>query len=205
LLLLLPVLAGCVSITYSPVQMDSPRPLGDGSPPMCESKVPVRNALAKEPKGPAATIILPPGNRCIFPVRADQMLSLTPLAIEEGQTYRITVPRNQVWYDASRCNVPPRGEPGNMIMNLLAHRKQHDTGWFALFAANVSRDGGTVHERIDVSAGKDFSVKAPGQLAFYPNDAIGVFREDFFYSNNNGQIWVQIERCAAACTSKSAD
>lgn len=187
--LLLTLLAGCVSISYSPIQADSPAPPA-ASHQLCE-------AVA-----PAVTQTLAKGASCVFPVRADQKLTRTPLAINPGETYRVTVPRNQVWYDASRRNVPPDGESGSDMMNWFERWKRHPKSlWFALIAANVSRDSTSTEQYAsqDVSVDADLKFTHPGRLAFYPNDAIVPLLGDFFYSNNSGQVWVQIEHCAAVC------
>lgn len=201
LLLLLTALAGCVSITYSPIQSDSPAPSA-GWPPLCEAMAPTR---VYEARVPEATLSLAQGKSCMFPVRAELKLTLTPLAIEQNQTYRITVPRNQVWYDQSRRNVPPHGDPGSALMKRFDRWKRHsDPLWFALIAANVGRAGSSAQQYVDVSIDSDLVVTAPGQLAFYPNDAIVPALGDYFYSNNSGQVWVQIEHCAAACSPAEA-
>lgn len=179
--------ASCVSIRYSPVHADSPAP-PPGSPPLCEA-IP-----------PAKSINLGKGVSCSFPIRADQMLTPTPLAINIGEKYRISVPRNQVWYDKSRRNVPPHGEEGSWMMNLVKHWKQRpESLWFALIAVEV----GNVNVSHDVSDDPVLEVTRPGLLAFYPNDAIVPILGNF-YSNNSGQVWVKIEHCKDSCSPKGA-
>lgn len=188
LTMLMALLAGCVSTNHSQAQSDSPPPPA-GSPPVCV------------PAAPAVTPTLPQGDSCIYLVRADQQLTRTPLAINPGETYRITLPRNQVWYDASRRNVPPDGEPGSWMMNLAKHWKRvPESQWFALIAANVSRNVNSIeqYESQDISKNHDLKFKQPGQLAFFPNDAVVPILGDF-YTNNSGQVWVQIEHCPVAC------
>ena len=208
-LLLSMALTGCVAISYSPIEMDSPPPQAK-SPALCLDGAPGVTVSAAKPekggKGPEARLLLAKGAKCMFPVRAAEQLTLAPLVTEPGQNYRITVPRNQVWYDSGRRNVAPAGEHGSPFMNLARSLKRHrDAGWFALFAANIVYDGASPGQFIDVSGDQDLVVSVPGQLAFYPKDAIAPLLRDVFYSNNSGQVWVQIEHCAAVCQSNAAD
>ena len=214
----LAVLTGCASTRYSPIEADSPAPL-DGSLSLCKAAAnPLAEGTATLTGAEPST--LAKGASCIFPVRADQKFTVTPLVINRDDTYRITVPRNQVWYDGSRRNVPPRGDPGSWLMNRFKHWKRHTCSeWFALIAANVRpvKSSTSQHEfpqyehhepqeYKDVSDKEpEFKVTRPGWLAFYPNDAIMPLPGDFFYSNNSGQVWVQIERCGTACTGDRTD
>lgn len=180
--------ASCVSIKYTPIHSDSPAP-PPGSPQLCTEMVSSVTQTLKE------------GEICIFPIRADQKLMRTPLLIHDKQTYRVTVPRNQVWYDSSRRNVAPQGDHGSWLMNLFKRWKQrHESLWFALIATNVSQDSGSneQYESFDVSETSELKFTHLGLLAFYPNDAIVPILGNF-YSNNSGQVWVQIERCADSC------
>src|SRR5688500_9128627 len=110
-LMLLPLLSGCVSISYTPIYADSPPPAFDESP------------LCKAAPG-EQTLTLLIGTSCVFPIRGDVQLTRTPVAVEPGETYRVTVPRNQVWYDADRRNTPPQGERGSALMNAFKHWKR---------------------------------------------------------------------------------
>lgn len=199
LLTALTLLAGCVSTRYAPAQADSPPPPG------------VLLALCKAESAEAYRLAA--GASCLFPVRADQKFTVTPLLIDKDETYRISVPRNQVWYDASRRNVAPAGDPGSWEMNRFQHWKRHDKSeWFALIVANLRQVPGSTppqeparyehhepKEFRDVSQAPELKVTHPGRLAFYPNDAIVPLLDDIFYSNNSGQIWVHITRCGAVC------
>lgn len=211
-------LTGCMSVSYSPIKMDSPRP-DEKSVELCELKTPdIRLAplptrmpaqATENDKGgvkvPAATFFLAKGKRCVFPVRAEKRVTLTPILTSSGETYRITVPRNQVWYDRDQRNVAPQGEKGSTLMNLAKSWKRHeDMGWFALVATNIATDHSKSDNLVDVGLTQDLKVVNPGQLAFYPNDAIAPVASDFFYSNNTGQIWVQIENCAAQCKTEAS-
>jgi hypothetical protein len=181
--------ASCVSIKYSPIHADSPAP-PPGSAPLCTEIVSSVAPSLKE------------GEICIFPIRANQNLTRTPLVINDKQTYRVTVPRNQVWYDSSRRNVAPQGDHGSWLMNLFKHYKQYkqcpESLWFALIATNVDSGSNEQYESFDVSKTPELKITHLGLLAFYPNDAIVPVLGDF-YSNNSGQVWVQIEHCAAIC------
>jgi len=191
-LLLLIVLAGCAAIDYSPIKADSPAPV----PPPAPGPHPVCAAVP-----PAGTMRLAKGAACMFPIRADQPLTLTPLAIEPKESYRISVPRNQVWFDKERRNVPPHGEPGDWLMNLVAPWKRlPGSQWFALIAANLGHDGTATepYPMHDVSTNPVLKFQHAGRLALFPNDAIVPLLGNF-YSNNSGQVWVQIEHCATAC------
>jgi hypothetical protein len=199
LLTALTLLTGCVSTRYAPVQADSPPP-SDVSVALCKAASAEAYRLAE-------------GASCLFPVRADQKFTVTPLLIDKGETYRISVPRNQVWYDASRRNVAPAGDPGSWEMNRFQHWKRDDKSeWFALIAANLRPVQGSTSaqeparyehqeskEFVDVSREPELKVKLPGRLAFYPNDAIVPLLGDIFYSNNSGQVWVRITHCGAVC------
>lgn len=185
--ILLPVLAmilsSCVSISYKPINLDSPPLRSDA---LCKIDKPT----------------LEKGESCMFLIRADQTLTRTSLKVEKDQTYRITVPKDQVWYDLSRRNEPPNGERGSWMMNLFKHWKRiPDSSWFALIAANVRSDKTSTepYECQDVSADADLKFEREGQLAFFPNDVIMPVFGNHFYSNNSGQVWVQIEYCADAC------
>lgn len=186
LIALVIIQASCVSIRYSPIHTDSPPP---SSHPLC----------AELELDSDAKRTLKEGKICVFLIRADQKLTHTTLAIDKGETYRISVPRNQVWYDSSRRNVPPHGEEGSWMMKPFNHwRQRHESQWFALIATNVSRNSGSneQYESFDVSKTSELKFTHLGLLAFYPNDAIVPILGSFFYSNNSGQVWVQIERCA---------
>ncbi|MFZ5503098.1 MAG: hypothetical protein ACOY3V_06200 [Pseudomonadota bacterium] len=210
-------LSGCVSVKYSPIPLDSPMPEVES----CEkNKTGMTNAyqvhplcVCKEDKA-GDLHSLKEGESCIFPIRANKPLTLTPLAVSEGERYRVSVSRNQVWYDASRHNIAPDGEPGSRLMRLFNGWRKSCADWFALIVANVSRDGKQQYSDQDVSKKSEFNVERLGRLAFYPNDALMpdhivdyastwrnvVFpRPGDFYFNNSGQVWVRIERCAKTC------
>ena len=188
-LLLSMLLSGCVSISYAPIYADSPPPSA-ATQSLCEAPVNEK------------TLTLAEGASCVFPIRADAKLTRTPLATGRGKTYRVTVPRNQVWYDAARRSIPSQGDPGSAMMNVIGHWKRQDSLWFALIAANVSGDVRSTEEYAtqDVTIDPVLSFEREGVLGFYPNDAVTPSGRDFYY-NNRGQVWVQIERCAASCTS----
>lgn len=177
------LLSGCVSIRYSPIYADSPAP-PSGPHSVC--------------KGPLDedTFTLQIGASCMFPIRADEKLTRTPIALEPGHTYRVSVPPNQMWYDDDRPSTPPHGDRGSVLMNLFSKwKRQRNSLWFALIAANVGRAPKSTdeYEARDVSEDPVLSFCVPGRLAFYPNDAIAPSGREY-YANNRGQIWVRIER-----------
>jgi hypothetical protein len=174
------LLAACASLKYTPVVIDTPMPLTQ-TKTLCTHNA--QGELAR----------LEPGKRCMAPVSADAALSRVPLAVQPGDTYRILVPEGQVWYDASLRYVAPAGDRGSAMQNIFRFmRRNADSNWFALMAANVAAAPGSDQEFEvkDIQQHDVVDFGKPGQLAFYPNDA------RHFYGNNQGRIWVVVMRCA---------
>jgi hypothetical protein len=186
-------LAGCASVVYEPVMVDSPMPAGFDKLPACGAG-------------------LEPGKSCLVLVRAGNWHSDTGISVEPGQVYRFDVPLGQVWFDKGRRNSPPHGEPGNFVMNMRAWAKRHCEPWFTLMAgiapAADSAPGPSgamppakaiLHSDVlqSESLAKNCALvaRAAGVLVLYPNDARGpTGRPDHFYANNSGQIWVKVTR-----------
>src|SRR6185369_10869861 len=176
LLALATTIVGCASVSYKPVKSDSPRP--QTNMPACSGSLVV-------------------GQRCLARVQADQLYTSTGLNVKARQTYKVEVPPEQVWYDADRRNVPPKGEPGSFIMNMFKSLKRHrNSDWFTLMAAVTNPCIPCMEHSLsdiyDLSATPVIQVQHDGVLAMYPNDAL----PRRFYNNNSGQIWVFIERQA---------
>ncbi len=186
---------GCASMTYDPLLVDSAMP---------------RELVSMQP----CTAQLGPGRTCVAQVRAENWYSDTGLRVRPSQSYCIRIPQGQVWFDADRRNSPPVGEAGSVAMNLFKGLRRHDSPWFTLMAGVVDFQK---PEKQPAQAIKSLSlrqfermdgdgllkVKEAGALVMYPNDASGL---EYFYTNNSGQIWVQIshllpsERCTEAIT-----
>ncbi len=206
-------LAGCGSIGYTPVLVDSPLPavFREARP-------------GNAPCGPT----LVPGQSCVTLVRAEDWYSDTRIRVEAKQTYCFHVPAGQVWFDAERRNSPPRGEPGSLFMNALKRAKRQDAPWFTLMAGvapdpvptlrpvawagppsrefTASLEASTPHN-VAADPLKPLVVAKNGVLVLYPNDAWGpTGRPGYFYENNSGQIWVQVSHVPAgkACTGAPA-
>lgn len=174
LLAVVTTIAGCASVIYKQVKTDSPRP---------QTNIPACNGS------------LEVSQRCLARVQADQLYTSTGLNVKTRQTYKVEVPPEQVWYDAERRNVPPKGEPGSFMMNLFKNLKRHrNADWFTLMSAVTNpctpcmkHSMGDIH---DLSTTSVIQVQQDGVLVMYPNDAL----PRRFYDNNSGQIWVFIER-----------
>lgn len=171
-------LAGCAAIDYETVPVDSASPLSAETQGRC----------------PAT---LAPGARCTARVQADQWSSPTGIQVKaKGESYCIAVLPNQVWFDASRRNIPPYGEKGSWLMNLA--KKRHEAGFFSLMVdvqshATVGETAKPVTEELP---GARYTAQGAGELVLYPNDAVGPsYDPEYFYRNNSGYIWVNITRC----------
>jgi hypothetical protein len=132
-----------------------------------------------------------------------------------GQTYRIVVPHGQQWFDANRRNTPLCGEEGSWVMNLYKTKKRAvDSKWFSIVGVVLQPEAKPGVERTQLSnqpqdiCAKEsahpewgsFTADASGELALFPNDAIGsAERPAFFYGNNAGQVWVLISLCTNGC------
>lgn len=168
-------LAGCQSISYEPVKLDSSAPI-DLKP--CARTLSVDQS-------------------CTALVQAERWISPTGIHAEAGETYCVSVPPNQVWFDAGRRNTPPHGEEGNWLMN-LALKRHKDYGFFNLIVNTKSLDTGRPGKEQDVSKGAPYKVTMVGELVLYPNDALGPDNDPaFYYKNNAGQVWVTISQCPA--------
>jgi len=173
LLVLATAIVGCASVRYKQVKADSPRP--QTSPPACSGSLEI-------------------GQRCMARVQADQLYTSTGLNVKARQTYKVEVPPDQVWYDAERRNVPPKGEPGSFLMNLGKRLKRHsNVDWFTLMAEVTDPCMKySLGESNNLNTAPFIQVQHDGVLTMYPNDAL----PRMFYGNNSGHIWVFIERLA---------
>lgn len=173
-------LTGCGTPRYSEVPVDSSSSHVDASK-----------------RCPEALLL---GQNCWARVEANKWVSLTGISVKEaGEIYCISVPPNQVWFDAGRRNTPPDGEKGSWIMN-LATKRHPEVGFFALMVAVKSTDNTTGQTARLVKEPLNFQyvAKELGELVFYPNDAANPVGDPaYYYKNNYGYIWVTITRCAA--------
>jgi len=185
LVVALGLLSGCALTHTEQQKSDSPLPvvLLDGSVKTC-------------------TPYLTEGAQCLAPVLAGAWFSNTGVSVKPCEVYQVTVPASQFWFDATRRNQPPKGDKGSALMNLAASWKRHpDALWFALMAATLPTElRGKQSEALDLPA-QDLSahplvrIDKPGELVLYPNDArLPLLKPKYFYGNNQGQIWVLIQR-----------
>jgi len=184
LLLLAAGLAGCASLAYTPVPVDSAAPADSGVP--CAAG-------------------LQPGQRCTALVRAAQWQTPTGLQVglgeSEAEAYCVQVPPGQVWFDQDRRNTPPHGEQGSWLMQLGSGLKRHHgIAWFSLVAAVQPAGAAKKPDHQDISRDPVVRPRQAGALVLYPNDAVGQPDDPtWFYRNNRGQIWVTLQRCDSAC------
>lgn len=147
-------------------------------------------------------IRLKPNEHCFALIQARLTDTVTPVEVAPCERYRIAVPPNQYWFDAGLAPTPPIGLDGNWIMNTHRRWKRVPTArWFALIGTVVEPGSSKpVQAAQDLSDpdGAELTVTQPGQLNFYPNDAIAPWAN--FYGNNSGEIWIKISRIEDACT-----
>ncbi|MCF7967479.1 MAG: hypothetical protein K9L79_18360 [Methylobacter tundripaludum] len=170
------VITSCAS--YKPVRYDSQLPTSELPP--CFN-VP-KKTLAE-------------GASCIALVEADNKESRTGLNVKLGEKYLVSAPGRQAWFDLNRRNTPLCGENGSLLMKLFSFKKRSANAlWFSVLAEVIpSKDPKSAPQ--DLCANKAvFEANADGELVLYPNDAEGFFWDkDYFYSNNYGKIWVEIQ------------
>lgn len=191
-------LSGCVALTYDLQSFDSPRPGGEpwDQTPTCIDQ-------------PAGTHV-----ECLVLVRADQWHSATGTPVLAQHTYRIRVPdARQTWFDAERVNKPLCGEDGSWIMRLYnSKRRNTEAKWFSVQATVLAPDKRPnavrkemAEKPVDLcvegmSSVAYFTPATSGELALFPNDAIGsAERPAYFYGNNAGQVWLAIQSCEDEC------
>lgn len=169
------VITSCAS--YKPVRYDSQLPI---------SKLPSCFNVPEK--------TLAEGMSCIALVEADNRESRTGLNVKSGEKYLVSAPGRQAWFDLNRRNTPLCGENGSLLMKLFSFKKRSANAlWFSVLAEVIpSKDPkSTPHDLCEESV---FEANANGELVLYPNDAEGFFWDkDYFYSNNYGKIWVEIQ------------
>jgi len=183
ILLLAFSLTSCFSIKYEPVTVDSYPPVNAAKIGKCQAQLQTEKI-------------------CLAQIYADRWKSFTGIKVGAGESYCVTVPPDQVWFDKDRRNTAPYGEKGSLLMN-LAQKRHKGIPFFSLMI-NVDRgnDGGDMDgSAVEVTDSKDFrfTSKVAGTLVLYPNDAIGPDTDPaYWYRNNGGRIWITIQRCDAA-------
>ena len=197
-------LSGCVALTYDLQSFDSPRP---GSKPWDQTPTCIDQ--------PAGTHV-----ECLVLVRADQWHSATGTLVLAQHTYRIRVPdARQTWFDAERVNKPLCGEDGSWIMRLYNSRRRNtEAKWFSVQATVLAPDKRPnavrkemAEKPVDLcvegmSSVAYFTPATSGELALFPNDAIGsAERLAYFYGNNAGQVWLAIQSCEDQCLKDAAE
>jgi hypothetical protein len=142
------------------------------------------------------------GMQCMALVRASDWVTRIPVAVSAGERYVFTMAPNQFWYDKDERIHAPGGAAGDGVKKLVNSWKRNpDSDWFALMASTVTQGDEDAQELETHDVGKTgYAIfQKSGQLALYPNDAYGpVMFPKLFYGNNRGQVWVRVERRAAA-------
>ena len=170
--------AGCTAINYKSLPVDSASPTNAKK---CPAKL-----LAND-------------GECDARIYADQWATPTGIQVSEAnEVYCITVPSNQVWFDAERRNTPPSGEEGSWIMKRF-EKRHPESGYFSLMVAVQPDPLALKTNGAEAVAGltnSRYKAMFTGALVLYPNDAIGPSgNDDYFYKNNSGYVWVSISRC----------
>ncbi|NML44680.1 hypothetical protein HHL11_13025 [Ramlibacter sp. G-1-2-2] len=176
-------MAGCVATKYDTIPYDTPRPAELAELSGCSDAARNRN----EP--------------CVALVRASDWQTLTDIEVDANQAWRIELPKNQRWFDASRISSPLDGEPGSDQMNTAADwKRMPGAPWFALAVGVAAKAGDEVQGQAvrNLPGSRDvgfiFRPTRAGTLVFFPNDAIPPTGSHYFYGNNGGQIWVKLTR-----------
>lgn len=180
------LLFGCASISYEPVKLDS-SPLALTMIEECSEQ------KLSDSKG------------CVVLVQASLWASSTGINVKSDKNYCIQVPRNQLWFDATRRNTPPFGETGNWLMQ-QATMRHPENGFFSLIVNTRNETDDALSKGQAVEVEPLYRPDREGELVFYPNDAEGsVFDPAFFYRNNSGQIWVNVRQCEDGCDCPKAE
>ncbi len=151
-------------------------------PPIVWKRIPFLPPLCTQLKDAS----LDEGEACLTIVAADEPENGAGLNVKAGEAYSVLVPEQQEWRDASIRHVAPCGKPGEGVMVLFSPwKKVRDSQWFSLIA---EIKGGGESALYDICKGKEIKAAKSGRLAFYANDAWGM------YWNNYGQIEVVVSR-----------
>lgn len=189
------LIAGCASNQVQTVPVDALQP----------------QELSRSDLRPCQTVgpTLASGGRCFVVVHAAAWNNRTGLKVCAGQSYRVSVPGNQHWYDASRRSHPMRGDQGNGLMNSFEGLKRlGDEPWFVLVAGilppSASIDDAPVNmaalkSSADLPPVSTYTVKSSGELVFFANDAAMPFWKKLFYGNNSGRAWVVVQLVGPSC------
>ena len=176
-------LSGCFAIKYEAVPLDSYPPVNAAEVGRCPEQ-------------------LKSDKTCVAQIYANRWASFTGIRVgSEGESYCVTVPHGQVWFDKDRRNTPPHGDEGSWLMK-LAKRRYEVVPFFSLMI-DVDRggeDGDIQDTAVEVTDSNNFrfTSKAAGKLVLFPNDAMGSEGDpSYWYRNNSGHIWVTIQRCDA--------
>jgi hypothetical protein len=182
--------AGCAAVKYETVPYDTPR-------------VADLRACAHPERGRVEP--------CLALVRASEWHSPSGLQVTRGMQYCIEVPEGQRWFDKSLASSPPHGEDHPKLDRFAAMKRVPGQQWFALMVAVAPEKPGRPQtdgkwsppketDTAPVAAGAScgqkgwrFQPAQPGELVFFPNDAVSPIGDKRgFYRNNSGQIWVKI-------------
>lgn len=121
-------------------------------------------------------------------VFAKQAENHSGVMMKEGDKYRVSVPKDQTWWDSRYKNSPPCGTPP-FIMRLFPSlfKREPKAEWFSLMA-HVQGDSKPQDMCTTKSDGSQFFADGCGELLFFANDA------GWFYENNSGCIEVIVQR-----------
>jgi hypothetical protein len=191
------LLDACSAIHYKPIRADSAAPLIEPAS-ICGLR---GDPLYEQDR---RFVHLAPNESCYTVARANMWQSRTPIEVQSGEVYEITILPGQAWFDLDRRVDPLVGDKGSTFMNLFrGWKRDKDLPWFSLLALTVAKPlneqeaGMTTQEfaKSPIPADGRVAIKHDGQLAFSPNDAsFSQEKGGPLYANNHGQIWVRVKR-----------
>lgn len=137
---------------------------------------------------------------CWVQVQASRWLTRSAVHVAKGDRFRVRVPAGQFWFDADRRSLPLVGDPGSGLMNMFDSWKRVPSApWFRLIGATAVGGGPDPAVRGATDLGKPDAVLVAdddGELVFFANDAVAPWGDGrYFYGNNHGRIWLQLQRC----------
>ena len=153
---------------------------------------------------------LSPGASCLAVVGADEWNHRTGLRTCAGQTFHVSVPGEQYWYDAGRRSHPLKGDEGSRFMNVFQGRKRvAGQNWFLLSAGTLPpgavddadpEHAAALPARVLSEPTVTYTARAAGELVFFANDARAFWpAPKLLYGNNRGHAWVVVRAEGPAC------
>ncbi|MCP4282993.1 MAG: DUF2235 domain-containing protein [Gammaproteobacteria bacterium] len=131
-------------------------------------------------------------------VYANRKYNRSGVLLEKDATYLFSVPKGQVWYDASIACDEKGWDRDSQALGLKelfiklseGKRRLPDAKWFELIGAVDSIEDNLFRVIEYTEGGSTFSPKTEGELHFFANDL------DRMYGNNRGFITVNVTRIA---------